>query len=118
MLRHEVSANEAWRLFLPLLRGRLPELLAYGLVVLLGCVGVFLCLLAAAVATCCILPLLLAVPYVRSVLLLPLSGFFRLYSVEFLKQYGPEFTLPSAQTEAWEPQSYPPEESPSAGPDA
>jgi len=93
MLRHEVTAAEAWRLFVPLLRRRLPELLAYGLVVLLACVAVFLCLIAAAIATCCILPLLLSVPYVRSVLLLPLSGFYRLYSVEFLQQFGPEYRL-------------------------
>jgi hypothetical protein len=100
MYRLEITAVEAWRLFLPLLRARLPEFLAYGLVVLLGGVAVFLCLIAAAIATCCILPFLLWVPYVRSVLLLPLSGFYRLYSVEFLQQFGPEFSLPSGEDEA------------------
>jgi len=93
MLRNEVTAVEAWRLFLPLLRRQLPAFVAYGLVVLLGCIAVFLCLLAAAIATCCVLPLLLSVPYLRSILLLPLSGFYRLYGVEFLSQFGPEYTL-------------------------
>ena len=53
----------------------------------------FLCLIALAVVTCCVLPLLLSVPYLRSVLLLPLSGFFRLYGVEFLEQFGPQYAL-------------------------
>jgi hypothetical protein len=93
MYRHRITAVAAWRLFLPLLRTRLPEFLAYGLVVFLAGVAVFLCLIAAAIATCCVLPLLLSVPYVRSVLLLPLSSFYRLYSVEFLQQFGPDFSM-------------------------
>jgi hypothetical protein len=100
MYRREITAVEAWRLFLPLLRTRIPEFLAYGIVVLLGGVAVFLCLIAAAIATCCILPVLLWVPYVRSVLLLPLSGFYRLYSVEFLQQFGPEFALTPGEDES------------------
>lgn len=111
MYRREITAVEAWRLFLPLLRTRIPEFLAYGIVVLLGGVAVFLCLIAAAIATCCILPVLLWVPYVRSVLLLPLSGFYRLYSVEFLQQFGPEFTLTPAENpgESVPPSSPPPD---------
>jgi hypothetical protein len=112
MYRCEITAVEAWRLFLPLLRTRLPEFLAYGLVILLGGVAVFLCLIAAAIATCCILPMLLWVPYLRSVLLLPLSGFYRLYSVEFLRQFGPEFSLPCGEDETAPepPSSSPPED--------
>ena len=96
MYRREISAIEAWKQFLPLLRSHLPEFLVYGLVVLFGCVAVFLCLIAAAIVTCCILPLLLSVPYLSSVLLLPLMGFYRLYSVEYLEQFGPEFAMPTA----------------------
>ena len=93
MFGRQLTAVEAWGVFLPLLRKHLPEFLVYGLVVLLGIAAVFLCLIAAAIMTCCILPLLLSVPYLRSVLLLPLTGFFRLYSVEFLAQFGPEYSL-------------------------
>jgi hypothetical protein len=93
MIRHQVTAAAAWKLFVPLLRARLPEFLLYGIVVLLGLIAVFLCLIALAVVTCCVLPVLLSVPYLRSVLLLPLSGFFRLYSVEFLEQFGPQYAL-------------------------
>lgn len=114
MYHREITAVEAWRLFLPLLRTRIPEFLAYGLVVLLGGVAVFLCLIAAAIATCCILPVLLWVPYVRSVLLLPLSGFYRLYSVEFLRQFGPEFAVTPAESAS---ASVPPSSSPPDGGD-
>ena len=93
MLRDRATAAQAWRRLLPLLRSHPMEFAAYGLVVLVGGVAVFLGLIAAAIATCCILPLLLSVPYLRSVLLLPLTGFFRLYGVEFLAQFGPEFTV-------------------------
>ena len=100
MYRHKITANEAWQQFLPLLRSNLPDFLAYGLVVLVGLVAVLLGLIAAAIVTCCIVPLLLSVPYVHSVLLLPLTGFYRLYSLEFLQQYGPEFTVLPAEEEA------------------
>lgn len=113
MYARDLSAREAWRAFLPLLRNHLPEFLGFGLVVLAGWVGVLLCLIAAGIATCCILPFLLAVPYLRSVLLLPLSGFFRLYGVEFLEQFGPEFVMPATAV-AVEPT--PPVEPPSAEP--
>jgi hypothetical protein len=99
MYRRKITTNEAWRQFLPLLRAHAPDFLVYGLVVLLGMVSVFLGLIAAAIITCCILPLLLSVPYLQSVLLLPLTGFFRLYSLEFLQQYGPEFTILPAEPE-------------------
>jgi hypothetical protein len=95
MYRRQISAIEAWKQFLPLLRSHLPEFVAYGLVVLLGWMAVFLCLIPIALITCCILPMLLSVPYLRSVLLLPLTGFYRLYSVEFLEQFGPEFAMPT-----------------------
>jgi len=93
MWRRGCTATEGWREFLPLLRGHLPEFLAYGFVVFCGAVALMLALMAAAVATCCILPLLLSVPYLSSVLLLPISVFFRNYSVEFLAQFSPEFDV-------------------------
>ena len=65
-----------------------------------GLVAVLLGLIAAAIVTCCILPLLLSVPYVHSVLLLPLTGFYRLYSLEFLQQYGPDFTVLGVEEES------------------
>jgi hypothetical protein len=93
MWRRGCTATEGWREFLPLLRGHLPEFLAYGFVVFCGMVALVLAMMAAAVATCCILPLLLSVPYLSSVLLLPVSVFFRNYSVEFLAQFSPEFDV-------------------------
>ena len=59
-----------------------------GWVLLIG-----VCIVVSVLACCVIWPvlLLLAVPYVRSVVLLPISLTYRLYSVEFLAQFGPDF---------------------------
>jgi hypothetical protein len=43
--------------------------------------------------TCCIGFLLLIIPYIGSVVLLPVFYTFRAFSIEFLEQYGEEFVL-------------------------
>lgn len=93
MYQRQIRATEAWRVFLVLLRRNPAEFIVYGLLIALAGVAAMLGLLAASVVTCCILPLVLSVPYVQSVLLLPLSGLFRLYSLEFLGQFGPEYVV-------------------------
>ncbi len=89
---------EAWRAFLPLLRANFAEFVAFGLVMLLAFVAAFLSIVAAVVATCCSLSLLLAVPYLNSILLLPLTTLYRLYTIEFLEQYGPDFAILQAES--------------------
>jgi hypothetical protein len=44
-------------------------------------------------ATCCIAGCLMALPWVGAVILLPVTVFFRLYSLEYLAQYGPDFQM-------------------------
>jgi hypothetical protein len=101
MYRGELSAMEAWRLFLPLLRSNPADFVIYGLLVLFAFVALALSLVIAAIVTCCIVPLLLSIPFVSTVFLLPLHGVYRLYSVEFLEQFGAEWTIgPSAITAA------------------
>ena len=99
MYHRGIRSTEAWRLFLPLLRAHLPEFLVYGLLILFAGVGVVLCLIAVSILSCCILPLLLSLPYVRSVVLLPLTALLRLYSLEFLQQFGPDYTILGVPTE-------------------
>lgn len=86
-----VGSRAAWAQFLPLLKDHLADFILYGLFVLLLCIAVGLLLLAVTLATCCIVVPLLAVPYVNRVVLLPLSLTYRLYSVEFLAQFGPQY---------------------------
>jgi hypothetical protein len=43
--------------------------------------------------TCIVGGLLMAIPYLGAVLMLPITVFFRFYSVEYLAQYGSEFEV-------------------------
>jgi len=43
--------------------------------------------------TCLIFFVLLMIPYISSVVLLPVSYTYRAYSLEFLAQFGPDYSL-------------------------
>ena len=49
--------------------------------------------IAAILITCCIAGCLLALPYIGTVLMLPLLVFLRAYSNLYLAQFGPEFNV-------------------------
>jgi hypothetical protein len=89
MYKFDLTATEAWRYFLPWLKSRPLPFFLYGLFVLvLGfLVVVFFGLMC--VLTCCIV----ALPYVGTVILLPVWVTYRLFSVEFLAQFDPGFDL-------------------------
>jgi hypothetical protein len=89
MYKFDLKATEAWRYFLPWLKTRPLPFFLYGLFVLaLGlCVVVIFGL--ACLLTCCIV----ALPYVGTVILLPIWVTYRLFSVEFLAQFDPGFDL-------------------------
>ncbi len=101
MYRDNVRATEGWAKFLTLFRQRPVDFILYGFVVLLGFIVFGICfavvMVFATCATCCIAPVLMSIPYISSVLLLPLLATYRLYSVEFLRQFGEEyFAFPAA----------------------
>ena len=78
---------DAWSEFRPLLGAHARTFVLYVLMkILLGIVIVFIGCLATCV-TCCIA----ALPYVGTVILLPLFVFRRSYSIYFLSQFGPEY---------------------------
>jgi hypothetical protein len=49
--------------------------------------------LAAMLVTCCIAGCVMAIPYVGTVLLLPLTTFKRAYSLYYFAQYGPAYNV-------------------------
>jgi hypothetical protein len=51
------------------------------------------CILILIPLTCCLLGCALAVPYLGTVALLPMLVFFRLYTVYYLEQFGPEYRI-------------------------
>lgn len=93
MYRERIGAVAAWRRFLPLF-GRHPgHFLLYGLLVLGLHLGVGLGVAAVGFATCCLGFLILIIPYVGTVILLPVHYTFRAYSLEVLAQHGPGLDL-------------------------
>jgi hypothetical protein len=104
MYRRGITSMAAWRLVWGLLRQHPAEFLLVGLLVGAAWLLVAACLFVISVATCCLLFFLLAVPYLNALILLPLTCLFRLYTVEFLEQFGDEYRiLPAAATAASAP---------------
>lgn len=93
MYRHNLTAIAAWRAFLPWLSAQTTSFLLYGLFVLLLFVVTVLGIGVVGLATCCVGFVLLALPYVGTVLLLPLIVTYRYLSLEFLAQFHPSLTV-------------------------
>lgn len=99
MYKNRISAAQAWTLFLRLL-GKYPfHFLGYGILVFLLMLVFIFVVIVAGLVTCCIGWLLLVIPYIGTVVTLPVWYTFRAFSLEFLAQFGPEynvFPLPAA----------------------
>jgi hypothetical protein len=93
MYKHQLKAMDGWRKFMPLLRRELGAFVVFGLfyVLLMICFGVAVVLLG--LVTCCIGWLILAIPYLGSVLLLPVHVTFRGLDLEFLAQFGKDYDV-------------------------
>jgi hypothetical protein len=93
MYRDRIGALAAWGRFLDLFRRHTGDLLLYGLFYVLLASAAGVCVLLAALATCCIAACLMLIPYIGAVLLLPVTVFFRAYSLYYLSQFGEEYVL-------------------------
>src|SRR5438093_7726365 len=116
MYRHDLTATAAWGRFLGLLRQEPLSFIFYGLFVLVLATGVGAAVFAVGMGTCCIGFILLGVPYVGSVLMLPLEVTARALGPEFLAQFGPDFSVVAAPSPA-PPAVSPAPPSPPAGGD-
>ncbi|NQU40652.1 MAG: DUF4339 domain-containing protein [Lentisphaerae bacterium] len=97
MYHRDLTTTEAWGKFMPLYRSHSGSFLLYGLFRLLLQSGAGIAILAVILVTCFIAGCLMAIPYIGAVLLLPVTVFFRLYSVEYLAQYGGDFVVEPAE---------------------
>ena len=93
MYKHRLSATRAWSRFLALAVKNMGSFIVYGLLILVFGICVAIGIILFAIITCCIGLLLLLIPFVGSVLLLPVSYTFRAFSVEYLATFGDEFNL-------------------------
>lgn len=103
MYKNRIPATQGWSRFLALL-GRHPlhfilyALLMFGLYILF-----VISVIIVGILTCCIGWAFLVIPYIGTVVTLPVWYTFRAFSLEFLAQFGPEFELfppPEPQPEA------------------
>lgn len=93
MYRDGLTAADAWRRLIPLLRGRTGDFLLFGLFLFVVVLAIALVVAAGTCATCCVLGCILAVPYINAVVFLPVTYTLRGFGPEFLAQYGPEWSI-------------------------
>jgi hypothetical protein len=93
MFLRTTSCVAGWREFLTLLsvnKGRFALYILFQIVIALA-IGAII--LTAVFVTCCCAACILAIPYIGTVLMLPVLVFKRAYSLLYLGQYGPEFDV-------------------------
>ena len=93
MYIHRCRASQAWRLFLVQFKQSRGSFILYGLFLFVLNMGLGMVMVTLIILTCCCAAIVFAIPYLNAVLLLPAIVLFRLYSLEFIKQIGPEFAV-------------------------
>lgn len=96
MARLDLSAVAAWGVLWPWIERYLGAFVLYGLFLLVLAIGVGVVVVVVGLLTCCVGFVLLAIPYLGTVLLLPVLVTYRAFSLEFLAQFDPTFQLFSA----------------------
>jgi hypothetical protein len=110
MYKYELRVLDAWKKFIPVLMGDLIYFVFYGLFLLLLFIVLGFAIVIGGCVTCCLGFVLLAVPYIGSVVLLPAAFLFRDFSLEFLAQWGPEYSVfATVETAADSPTAPPPQ---------
>ncbi len=93
MYKHGISTIQAWNRFLPLLSKYLLHFILFGILMFLLFILIVFCFIAFGIFTCCLGFILLVLPYISSVVTLPVSYTLRVFSIEFLAQFGPKFSV-------------------------
>jgi hypothetical protein len=93
MFLRQETCMVAWREFWPLLTGNKGKFTIYILFQIVIALAVGIIITACVCITCCCLGCFLAIPYIGTVLLLPVLVFDRSYSLLYLRQYGSSFDV-------------------------
>ncbi len=99
MFLRTTSCTTGWREFLKILSVNKARFLLYILFQLAIGIAIGAIILTAVLVTCCCAACILAIPYIGTVLILPVHVFTRSYSLLYLKQFGPEFDVFSKESE-------------------
>jgi hypothetical protein len=101
MYRDRVTASEAWGRFLVVFRQRPGTFLSFGLFSVGLSIAIVIALIPAILLTCCLLGCFLLIPFVGTVMWLPVSYALRAFGPEFLAQFGEDVSV-------WTPPPLPP----------
>lgn len=94
MRAERLTVLPAWSRFRQIFRSRPGAFIAYGLFRFGVDIVVGIAIIALVIATCCLASCILAIPYIGTVLLLPVLVLCRGIGPEFLAQFNPEWGLP------------------------
>jgi len=97
MFLRQGTCMTAWREFWKLLTGNKGRFTLYILFQIVIAIAVGTIIMAGVCVTCCCLGCILAIPYIGTVLLLPILVFSRSYTLLYLRQYGPSFDVLSPE---------------------
>ncbi len=107
MYRDRISCGQAWKLFLGVF-GKAPiHFVGYGILIFLLIIAFVIAVVVAGLVTCCTGWILLAIPYISTVVTLPVWYGYRAFSLEFLAQFGPEYDAFKRQPEGPVPAAVP-----------
>jgi hypothetical protein len=93
MYKDRISAVQAWGRFLSLFKKYPFHFLFYGIFIFVLTVLAVISLIIAGLMMCCVGILLLIIPYINTVVTLPVWYTFRAFSLEFLAQFGSEYDV-------------------------
>jgi hypothetical protein len=93
MYKHKITASDAWRKFGPIFKTHAIHFILYGILLFLIYLAIGVAVILVGVFTCCIGFFLLVIPYINSVVTLPISYTLRGFSAEFLAQFGDKYNV-------------------------
>lgn len=93
MYRHGCLIREGWSIVWQLLKTNMGPFTIYLLFLIVIGLAIGMIVLLAIAVTCCCAACILAIPYLGTVLMLPLLVWRRAYSLCYLRQYGPEYDV-------------------------
>ena len=93
MFLRQGTCMTAWREFWLMLTGNKGRFTIYILFQIVISLAVGIIIIACVFITCCCLACIFAIPYIGTVILLPILVFDRSYSLLYLRQYGPGFDV-------------------------
>ena len=108
MYSRTASCVEAWRVLLDVMGFNKARFVLYVLFQLAIGLVIGALMVGAACVTCCCACCLFAIPYIGTVVLLPIHVFTRSYSLYYLAQYGAEFEVIAAEPVTPAPGDVPP----------